>query len=212
MKLYDEFVAVSKGIIEPFQRATEIFDKKITAIPNYIDAAAIVEKSKKEVDLKIDDTCYNVASMGRLCHQKGFDILLDNMTQVIACRRDIRLYILGDGPERKALEEQIKRNKLDPYVVLLGNKSNPFPYLNMMDGFVLTSRYEGQGMVLLEAKALGLEIFMPRKLEKYNENLEGRDDIVDALLHCNKKIKEVDMLEQYNFSISSRLNQLLSVN
>ena len=60
---------------------------------------------------------------------------------------------------------------MNEFITLLGNQPNPFKYLKLMDGFVLTSRYEGQGMVLWEAKALGLEIFMSKNLEKYNDGL-----------------------------------------
>ena len=53
-------------------------------------------------------------------------------------------------------------------MTLLGNQPNPFPYMDRMDGFVLTSRYEGQGMVIWEAKALGLPLYLSKNLEAYN--------------------------------------------
>ena len=61
------------------------------------------------------------------------------------CIRD-RLYIIGDGPDRAALEAQIADLHLTDKVFLLGNQTNPFCYMQQMDAFVSTSRYEGQGM------------------------------------------------------------------
>ncbi|MDR0951573.1 MAG: glycosyltransferase [Oscillospiraceae bacterium] len=208
---FDEFVAVSPGIIEGFRRKTGLRDKKVTAIPNHVDTREIFEKVGKEISFRVDPNCYNLCTMGRLCHQKGFDILLGFMAQVAPARPDMRLYILGDGPDRAKLEAQIRRLKLGGVVTLLGNQKNPFPYLDRMDGFVLTSRYEGQGIVIWEAKALGLELFISKNLEKYNPGVDGREDLPKALISAQKHEKIRDELEGYNKKISQSINELLEL-
>ena len=67
-----------------------------------------------------------------------------------------------------------------------------------MDGFILDSRYEGQGMVLWEAKAVGLTLFLPRRLEKYNDGLSGCDNIVDSLIKAQKTERKLSSLTEYN--------------
>lgn len=80
-----------------------------------------------------------------------------------------------------------------------------------MDGLILNSRYEGQGMVLMEAKVLGLSLYFPKHLEKYNKGLIGIDDMVDALAAAQKHPKQrLDMLTEYNNEIVKRLDALLS--
>ena len=111
---------------------------------------------------------FNLCTMGRLCHQKGFDILLDLFAKAVAQRKELHLYMLGNGPDKEKLLAQIRRLHLEDHVTLLGNQANPFPYLKKMDGFTLTSRYEGQGLVIWEAKTLGLELFITDNLEKYS--------------------------------------------
>ena len=205
---FTEFVAVSDGIIQPFKNKTGLTDAKVTAIPNLIDTGEIFAKCDAPIDFKVDPNCYNIASMGRLCHQKGYDILLDTLGRVCRQRKDLACYILGDGPDRAALEEQVKRNGLEDVVHFLGNQANPFPYLKQMDAFYLESRYEGQGMVLWEAKTLGLKLIFPKRLEKYNINLHGTEDIEDALLHSQREPKVNDDLHEYNEEISRRLMYL----
>lgn len=210
-RYFDEFCAVSPGIIDGFRRVTGIYDKKITAIPNHIDTAEIFEKAKEPADLRVDPANYNLCTMGRLCHQKGYDILLDYMAKVHERRPDIRLYMLGDGPDREKLTEQVKRLGLESTVTMLGNKQNPFPYVDLMDGFVLTSRYEGQGLVIWEAKTLGLELFITDNLEKYNPGISGYRDIVTALCNARRRPKVRDDLREYNEDIGRRLREVLEL-
>lgn len=211
LKYYDEFAAVSPGIIDGFRRVSGIYDKKITPIPNHIDTAEIFAKAELPLDFEVDPKQYNLCTMGRICHQKGFDILAEHMAKVHAARPDIHLYLLGDGPDKEKLEAQIAALGLRDTVTLLGNQSNPFNYLKKMDGFVLTSRYEGQGLVIWEAKTLGLEIFITDNLEKYNPGISGYRDIVAALISAKRKEKVPDDLSKYNSDIAESLNELLEM-
>jgi len=210
-RFFDEFAAVSPGIIDGFRRCSGIYDKKITPIPNRIDTAEIFKKAEAPVDFKTDPACYNLCTMGRLCHQKGFDILLGYISQVVKKRPDMRLYILGEGPDREKLSRLIADLGLSGVVTLMGNKQNPFPYLDQMDGFVLTSRYEGQGLVIWEAKTLGLEIFITENLVKYNPTVKGHTDIVEALCGAQRKEKVRDDLSDYNRNIGERLRKVLNL-
>ena len=95
------------------------------------------------------------------------------------------------------------------YVTILGYKKNPFAIMNKMDGFILTSRYEGQGMVFLEAKALGLDIVMPKHLEKYVDDIEGTDDIISTITNLKKHKKEYDDLKEYNDKSIKEFNDMI---
>ena len=206
---YDGFCAVSEGIIPSFRRMTGLEQVPIYTIPNFIDTKAIFRKAEEPVERTVNPAEYNLCSMGRLCHQKGFDILLDLVAAVRARRPDLHLTLIGDGEDRQALEEQIRRLNLEDCVTMTGSLSNPFPLLRQMDGFALTSRYEGQGIVLWEAKALGLELFMAKHLEKYNPGLQGGEDLEQALLAAEKKEKHPDDLSAYNDAIRKKLEQVL---
>ena len=210
-KHFDEFCAVSGGVETSFREMSGLADAKITVIPNYIDTGAIFAKAEQETDFSVNNENYNLCTMGRLCHQKGFDILLNYMAELAEKRPDIHLYMIGDGPDRQALEKQIAELGLGERVSMLGNQKNPFPYLKQMDGFVLTSRYEGQGIVLWEAKSLGLELFMSKHLEKYNAGLTGYDDIVSALCAAERKDREYDALSDYNANISKKLEEVFGI-
>ncbi len=210
-RFFDEFAAVSPGIIDGFRRCSGIYDKTIIPIPNKVDTGEIFRKRMEPVDFRVDSACYNLCTVGRICHQKGFDILVGYMAEVVRARPDMRLYIIGDGPDRDKLTAQITSLGLDGCVKLLGNKPNPFPYMDKMDGFALTSRYEGQGIVIWEAKTLGLEIFITDNLVKYNPSIRGYTDIVEALKGARRREKHDDDLAAYNDETGRSLKKVFEL-
>jgi glycosyltransferase involved in cell wall biosynthesis len=100
----------------------------------------------------------HLVAAGRLCPQKGFDLLLAAMPAVRAQFPQARLTILGQGPLLDELTSQSRRFGLADAVCFLGFKQNPWPYFKYADVFVLSSRYEGLPHVLLETLALGTPI------------------------------------------------------
>ena len=97
-------------------------------------------------------------SVGRLTYQKGFDILLDVANIVLKKHLDWKWIILGEGEDRQILEEKIKKLDLEGKVVLKGNVSNVDDYYKASSIFILTSRFEGLPMTLLETKPFKLPI------------------------------------------------------
>ena len=212
LRRYDAFAAVSPGIIDGFRRASGLYDKPIVAIPNHIDTEEIFRKKDLRVDFSPNTGKLNLCSVGRICHQKGYDLLMDCLAEVKRRRDDFHFYLIGDGPDRAALERQIRALDLTEYVTLLGNQKNPFCYMDKMDGFVLMSRYEGQGMVIREAQALGLPLYISKNLEPYNPGIRGCEDMTDALATAVKPSeKHYDDLRDYNASISRELRRTLEL-
>jgi N-acetylgalactosamine-N,N'-diacetylbacillosaminyl-diphospho-undecaprenol 4-alpha-N-acetylgalactosaminyltransferase len=96
-------------------------------------------------------------AIGRLNRQKGFDILIKSFAKSDLKNR-IKLVILGEGKERKNLEELIAELNLKNQVLLFGKVDNPFIYMKYAKLFILSSRYEGFPVVLLEALACGTPV------------------------------------------------------
>lgn len=208
---FDKIIAVSKGVKESIIEKYNFHESRIEVIPNYIDTKEIIEKSEEKVDFAPNPEHYNLVTIGRLVHQKGFDLLIKEMREIVAKNNNIDLYIVGDGEEKNRIKNLIEKYNLKNNVHLLGSRKNPYSILKLMDGFILTSRYEGQGIVLLEAKCLGLDIFIPKRLEKYNENIKGTNNLVEEVVNATKKEKKVDKLTKYNDDIIKKIEKILEV-
>jgi glycosyltransferase involved in cell wall biosynthesis len=99
-------------------------------------------------------------AVGRLTRQKGFDLLIDAMAQI----SDLpwHLTILGEGPDLTALLEQVRQRGLQERISFPGFVPNPYPWFAEADLFVLSSRWEGFGHVIVEAMVAGTPVLATR--------------------------------------------------
>lgn len=99
-----------------------------------------------------------LVAVGRLIRQKGFDLLLRALAKCRGAGQEARLVIVGEGPERATLDALARQLGIADRVLLTGFVADPAAYYALGDVFVLPSRWEGFGHVIVEAMACGLPI------------------------------------------------------
>lgn len=100
----------------------------------------------------------NIIAVGRLAHQKGFDILIDVYEKVYQQAPDWKLIILGDGEDFEVLKDKIKDKKLEQQIHLCGAVKNISESYQKSSIFALSSRWESFGLVVIEAMNHGLPV------------------------------------------------------
>ena len=85
-------------------------------------------------------------------------MMIKAVSHIISSGKQIRLFIIGKGPERTTIEKLIHTLELEKYVTLLGYVDDPYPYYKHADLFIMSSVFEGFGNVLVEALATGTNI------------------------------------------------------
>lgn len=206
---FNSFYAVSSGALDGFRNIHNLENKEYEVIPNIINTKEIDEKVKNGKKIEIDENKINVISVGRMVHQKGFDILIETINNIKNDIKDLHFYIIGDGCEYQKINHLIQKYQLNDYITLLGSIDNPYPIMNEMDGFILMSRYEGQGMVFLEAAYLGLEVILPNHLSKYVGLLEPTNDLISSIKSLKKNTNKTSYdLSSYNETIKNKINNL----
>lgn len=166
----------------------------------------------KENNERCNIQAKQIISVGMLRHVKGFDMLCEVANKVLNDNPDWKWIILGEGEDRGLIESKIKEYGLDSKLILKGNVSNVDDYYKSSSLFVMTSRFEGLPMTLLEAKSYGLPIVSfdcltgPSDIitNKVNGYLIEQNNIEDMCYKLNELIRDEDIINR--FSINSNID------
>jgi len=152
-------LAVSRDLAADIDRILHFKPGSTQVLPNGLDLEAVEAQASQPVapgDLAELPRPLLLA-IGRLVEQKGFSLLLD-AAAVVLQKQAATLVILGEGPLRSELALKARQLGIAHAVYFPGFLSNPFPLLKHADLFVLSSLYEGFGIVVLEAMACGTPV------------------------------------------------------
>lgn len=181
-KKVDKIIAISKEIYSDLVNCG-VNKKKIIYIPNSVDTEYYTPFISKTWGFPI-----NVLFVGRLSEQKGANILLHAMKQVVGKGfNDLSLTIAGDGPLREELEEMVNDLAITKYVRFVGSINDVIHYYHDSHILVIPSYWEGLPLVLLEGMACGLAIVA----SNLGGNREGIEDGINGLLFAPGKEKEL---------------------
>jgi len=125
-----------------------VFRSRVRTIPNFVRSLPVPRGGGERDEREI-------LAVGRLSKQKGFDLLLEAFAMSRLHHQGCRLTILGEGPERPALEAQARRLGIRSVLSMPGVVEDPAPWMARCGVFVLPSRFEGFPNALLEAMAMG---------------------------------------------------------
>ena len=217
----DKVICVADYVLDDLAENFGVPRSKLVRIYNLIDV------SKTRVLAAASGNPYSgngphLVAAGRLSKQKGFDILLQGMVLVRKVFPNCQLTILGEGQLRPELIAQRESLSLNEAVILAGFQSNPFPYFKHAHLFVLSSRYEGLPLALLEAIAAGAPVVASdcpggvremlrdcpvARLVRPSDPEALAQTIVSALKSANRQLQPDERLDAYlsRFDIKARV-------
>lgn len=152
----DKVVTVSKKIEASLKQALPEIADKVMTMENIIDAEDILQRASEPCDLADDVRGIRLLTVGRICHQKGYDMAIPAIARLVSGKNDIKWYIIGDGEaiDKENLHERIRKYGLQDRVSFLGIRQNPYPYMKACDIYLQPSRHEGKPIAVEEAKIL----------------------------------------------------------
>lgn len=119
-----------------------------------------------------------ILTVGRLIESKGYDLAVAACKILKDKKIPIKWYIIGEGNKREELSEKIKELSLEEVFVLLGAKSNPYPYYDICDIYVQTSRYEGFCLTLSEARMFNKPVVTTEFNTVYSQIVRDKNGLV----------------------------------
>jgi glycosyltransferase involved in cell wall biosynthesis len=192
-------------------------------LPNGIELSKFIfdpkEREKQRRQLGMEDALI-IGHIGRLCYQKNQEFLLEVFAEVCKANKTARLLLVGDSEERPLLEQQAKTLGISSSVCFYGTTKTPEKLYSAMDVFAFPSRFEGLGIVAIEAQCAGLPVLAADEVPKeagatknyHTLPLEaGAKAWANALLNMARKFPReegAELLEQAGFSLSAVAKQV----
>jgi glycosyltransferase involved in cell wall biosynthesis len=167
LPLADRVVAVSDAVLHAFERALPRLSARGVTVHNGVpleplaDRDAMRARVRAALGFAAED--FVVGSVARLDRRKGLDVLVRSVSRVAAERPEVRLLLVGDGPEREHLESLIRAHDLSGRARMTLHQADVRGHLAAMDLFAAPSRTEGLGMAIIEALASGLPVLASRE-------------------------------------------------
>ena len=115
-----------------------------------------VNKTAIRNKLNIPENAYVLGHIGRFSYQKNQEFLIDILKEAFNINKDSFLLLIGEGKTKGSIIKKIRKNKLSDKVVILSNRKDIAELLSIMDVFVFPSRFEGLGIVLIEAQLMNV--------------------------------------------------------
>ena len=158
----NKIATVSEAVKLSFCELYPELSDKVVVVENVLDPE-FVRLQAREFDATIElahNGAFTILSIGRFCKQKAFDEAISACKMLVDEGRRFRWYFIGYGPDEEALRKQIVDTKLSDYVVILGKKENPYPYIVACDLYAQPSRYEGKAVTVREAQILAKPVLI----------------------------------------------------
>lgn len=192
----DKIVAVSETIKKSIISLRPEYKSKLKVILDIVNPELIKSMAKENLKLNTANEEFIILTVGRLViHHKGYDIAVEAAKILKNSGYKFKWYIVGDGPDRKKIEQMIINNDLEDCFILLGKKDNPYPYMNICNIYVQPSRKEGFGLTVVEAKILNKLILCTNfntASEIVNNNIDGLIVDMNAKSICDGIIKYIN--------------------
>ncbi|MBQ3016479.1 MAG: glycosyltransferase [Clostridia bacterium] len=160
-KKFDRIAAVSKSVAKRFAEIVPDVSEKLQTVYNFCDCNEIERLAAKNPLIYTKKTIVTVA---RLSEEKGILRCIPIFSRLKSCGLDFEWRIVGDGPMRNAIEEEITRHSLNENIILDGEQLNPYRFVKNADYFLLPSYHEAAPIVFDEAFTLGVPVLTTNTL------------------------------------------------
>ena len=163
LRRLDAHIAVAEVQKRQLVEVDGLRPESVRVIYNGVDTAVFrpaepAERDSLRRSLRVPGDAIVLISVGSLKPIKGFDVLLDAFAPLAKREPRARLVVVGDGPDRTALEARARALQIDGQVTFLGLRDDVHALYRMADALVLASRTEALPTVILEAMASGLPV------------------------------------------------------
>ena len=177
---YDGIISISDRVTEEFLKTFPELEEKILLIPNimpvrYLDSMTSAFSAEQEMRA---DGSIRLLSVGRFCTAKNFDNVPDICKRLREMGLNVKWYLIGFGGDEALIRQKIAEAGMEDFVIILGKKENPYPYMAACDLYVQPSRYEGKCVSVIEAQILHKPVVITDYATSGSQLRDGYDGVI----------------------------------
>ena len=177
---YDHIVSISPDVTKTFLQVFPSLEDKIVEIENILSSEFVrkrADETNVDSEMPKEKGRANLLSVGRFTDAKNYDNVPDICRQVREQGIDVRWYIIGYG-EEALIRQKIHEAGMEEYVILLGKRTNPYPYMKACDVYAQPSRYEGKSVTVREAQMLCKPVVITNYATAKSQIRDGVDGVI----------------------------------
>ena len=180
LKMWQSFDYIASIGEDSAKTFSQIFPKladKVMVIENILPKEFVLQRSIA-FEVNFEKECVNLCSVGRFTYPKNFDSVPEIMRYLLDHQVRVKWYLIGYGGDEDLIKAKIKENEVEEQVIILGKKSNPYPYIKACDIYVQPSRYEGKAVTVREAQTLAKPVVITNFSSANSQLKNGIDGVI----------------------------------
>ena len=178
---YPVIVSISEAVTETFLKVYPTLEDRIYPIDNIV-SGEMIRKQADMLDVDQEMTpehgTIKILSIGRFSNAKNFDNIPDICCRLLESGLNVKWFLIGYGGDEPLIRQRIAEAGMQEHVVILGKKSNPYPYIKACNLYVQPSRYEGKCVTVREAQMLGKPVVITNYATAPSQLEDGVDGVV----------------------------------
>ena len=220
---FDYIVSISPDVTKTFLQVFPSLKNKIVEIENILSADFVRKRAEEfEVSREMpkEGNKINILSIGRFSEAKNYDNVPDICRRIREKGLNVFWYIIGYGDEA-LIRQRIQETGMERYVIILGKRSNPYPYMRACDIYAQPSRYEGKSVTVREAQMLCKPVVVtdyPTAASQIRNGMDGiivpmdnescAKGIVDYIIKRQLQDKIVEYLGTHDYSNKEEVRKI----
>lgn len=224
---YDYVASISGDVTNTFLQVFPSLAPKIVEIENILSPTFVRKRAElQNVDKEIrHEGAITLLSVGRFSDAKNYDNVPDICKRLIGkTKLNIKWYIIGYGGDEALIRQKIKEAGMEEHIILLGKRSNPYPYIKACDIYVQPSRYEGKSVTVREAQMLCKPVVVTNYPTASSQIRSGVDGVIVPMdnkgcanglaeVICNKPLQEriIAHLKTHDYGNESEVEKIYTL-
>ena len=227
---YDHIISISPDVTKTFLQVFPSLSSKIVEMENILSPEFVRKRSSElnvSAEMSKSNNTITILSVGRFCEAKNYDNVPDICQRINSkfkfqnSKLRVKWFLIGFGGDEELIRRKIAETGMQDYVIILGKKSNPYPYIKACDIYVQPSRYEGQSVTVREAQMLCKPVVVtnyPTAKSQIQDGIDGKivpmdnegcaQGLAEFIQNTELQKQITDYLEEHDYGNEAEVGKL----